>query len=104
MNTLDKKSKERAINLSTFTQLKKNEILNEYKPIITLVASNSYSPLFLNNEITILDGGAKKFEIMKEKLLEATDHIHLEYYIVKNDKIGNEIKDILIKKLEKELR
>lgn len=98
MNTLDKKSKERAINLSTFTQLKKNEILNEYKPIITLVASNSYSPLFLNNEITILDGGAKKFEIMKEKLLEATDHIHLEYYIVKNDKIGNEIKDILIKK------
>lgn len=98
MNTLDKKSKERAINLSTFTQLKKNEILNEYKPIITLVASNSYSPLFLNNEITILDWGAKKFEIMKEKLLEATDHIHLEYYIVKNDKIGNEIKDILIKK------
>ena len=78
--------------------MKKNEILNEYKPIITLVASNSYSPLFLNNEITILDGGAKKFEIMKEKLLEATDHIHLEYYIVKNDKIGNEIKDILIKK------
>lgn len=80
--------------------MKKNEILNEYKPIITLVASNSYSPLFLNNEITILDGGAKKFEIMKEKLLEATDHIHLEYYIVKNDKIGNEIKDILIKKAQ----
>ena len=80
--------------------MKKNEILNEYKPIITLVASNSYSPLFLNNEISILDGGAKKFEIMKEKLLEATDHIHLEYYIVKNDKIGNEIKDILIKKAQ----
>lgn len=98
VNTLDKKSKERAINLTTFTILKKNEILAEYKPLITLLASNSHSPLFLNNEITILESGEKKFEILKEKLLEATDHIHLEYYIVKNDKIGNEIKDILIKK------
>ncbi|MGG7060215.1 cardiolipin synthase [Clostridium nigeriense] len=98
VNTLDKKSKERAINLTTFNLLKENEILTEYKSLITLLASNSYSPLFLNNEITILDGGVEKFERMKEKLQEASDHIHLEYYIVKNDKIGNEIKDILIQK------
>jgi len=98
VNTLDKKSKERAINLTTFNLLKENEILTEYKSLITLLASNSYSPLFLNNEITILDGGVEKFEKMKEKLQEASDHIHLEYYIVKNDKIGNEIKDILIQK------
>ncbi|WP_307986789.1 cardiolipin synthase [Clostridium nigeriense] len=98
INTLDKKSRERVFNLTTFTHLKRNKILIEYKPIINLLASNSYSPLFMNNNITILDSGKKKFELLKEKLLEATDHIHLEYYIVKNDKIGNEIKDILIKK------
>lgn len=98
INTLDKKSKEKAIGLTTFTQLKKNNILNEYKPIINLVASNSFSPLFMNNKVTILDGGVNKFEVLKEKLKAATDHIHLEYYIVKNDRIGNEIKDILIKK------
>ncbi len=95
---MDKKSRERVFNLTTFTHLKRNKILIEYKPIINLLASNSYSPLFMNNNITILDSGKKKFELLKEKLLEATDHIHLEYYIVKNDKIGNEIKDILIKK------
>ena len=95
---MDKKSRERVFNLTTFTHLKRYKILIEYKPIINLLASNSYSPLFMNNNITILDSGKKKFELLKEKLLEATDHIHLEYYIVKNDKIGNEIKDILIKK------
>ncbi|MGG7145110.1 cardiolipin synthase [Clostridium nigeriense] len=98
VNTLDKNLKEKAINLSTFTLLKENKILIEYKSLITLLASNSYSPLFLNNQITILDGGVEKFKRMKEKLQGASDHIHLEYYIVKNDKIGNEIKDILIQK------
>lgn len=98
VNTLDKKSKEKTLGLTTFTQLEKNNILNEYRHIINLVASNSFSPLFMNNQVTILDGGIKKFDILKEKLRNATDHIHLEYYIVKNDRIGNEIKDILIKK------
>lgn len=72
--------------------------LNKYKSLIDLLALNSYSPLFINNEINILNGGYEKFECLKKELLKATNHIHLEYYIVKDDIIGNEIKDILIKK------
>lgn len=98
VNTLDKKSRQKVSNLITPSLLNKYNITNEYEPIINLLVSNSSSPLFVNNTITILDGGASKFEILKNKLLEAKDHIHLEYYIVKNDNIGNEIKDILIKK------
>lgn len=98
VNTLDKKSRQRVSNLITPSLLNKYNITNEYELIINLLVSNSSSPLFVNNTITILDGGASKFEILKSKLLEAKDHIHLEYYIVKNDNIGNEIKDILIKK------
>ena len=98
INTLDKKIRDSVFTLTNFTHLKTNEILIEYKSLITLLASNSYSPLFMKNNISILDSGDKKFDLLKEKLLEATEHIHLEYYIVKDDKIGNEIKDILIKK------
>lgn len=72
--------------------------LNKYKQLIELLASNSYSPIFINNEITILNGGLEKFNCLKSELLKATNHIHLEYYIVKDDIIGNEIKNILIKK------
>ncbi|KAJ53039.1 cardiolipin synthase [Clostridium tetanomorphum] len=70
----------------------------EYIPLIALLAQNSESPLFVYNDITIFNNGQKKFDALKKELLKAKNHIHLEYYIVKNDKIGNEIKDLLIKK------
>lgn len=70
----------------------------EYVPLIELLANNSESPLFINNNIVIFRDGTEKFSVLKEELLKAKHHIHLEYYIVKSDAIGNEIKDILIKK------
>ncbi|WP_460289438.1 cardiolipin synthase [Clostridium sp. CTA-7] len=98
INTLDRISKRKVTNLINSSILNKSNILNEYEPIIKLLASNSFSPLFINNKIRILDGGEEKFKILKENLIKAKHHIHLEYYIVKDDKIGNEIKDILINK------
>lgn len=70
----------------------------EYIPIIQLLANNSDSPLFIHNDITIFEDGEKKFEALIRELKKAKHHIHIEYYIVKNDKIGNEIKDILVSK------
>lgn len=72
----------------------------EYTRLIELLANNSESPLFINNDIVIFRDGNEKFNVFKRELLKAQHHIHLEYYIVKSDTIGNEIKDILIKKAE----
>ncbi|GKU27722.1 cardiolipin synthase [Clostridium folliculivorans] len=69
-----------------------------YISLIELLANNSDSPVFLNNDITVFKDGIQKFQRLKEELLKAKHHIHLEYYIVKSDTIGNEIKEILIKK------
>lgn len=63
-----------------------------------LLAFNSDSPIFINNDIKIYKDGVDKFKDLKEELLKAKHHIHLEYYIVNSDEIGNEIKDILIQK------
>ena len=70
----------------------------EYVPLMELLAINSDSPLFTDNEITIFNNGNEKFKYLKEELMKARHHIHLEYYIVKSDEIGNEIKDIIIRK------
>ena len=70
----------------------------EYLPLIELLANNSESPLFINNSIQVFRNGTEKFEALKAELQKARHHIHMEYYIVKNDGIGNEIKDILIDK------
>ncbi|MGL5084873.1 MAG: cardiolipin synthase [Clostridium sp.] len=78
--------------------LKASPHLNKYGALMELLAANSYSPIFINNNVKVLDGGVEKFKYLKEELNKATNHIHLEYYIVKDDVIGNEIKDILINK------
>ncbi|WP_040215085.1 cardiolipin synthase [Clostridium polynesiense] len=71
-----------------------------YIPLIELLANNSDSPVFINNEIKIFIDGNEKYRFLKEELLKAKHHIHLEYYIFKNDGIGNEIKDILVQKVK----
>ncbi|XZI81259.1 cardiolipin synthase [Clostridium perfringens] len=70
----------------------------QYVPLMELLAFNSDSPIFVNNDIKMYKDGVEKFKDLKEELLKAKHHIHLEYYIVNSDEIGNEIKDILIKK------
>lgn len=76
-----------------------NKIENpEYIPLIELLAKNSYSPLFVDNDITLFKDGTEKFKCLKDELNKAKHHIHLEYYIVKSDDIGTEIKNLLIKK------
>ena len=70
----------------------------EFKPLLELLAKNSESPVFDNNNIEVFSNGKAKFDALKEELEKAEHHIHLEYFIVKSDLVGNEIKDILIKK------
>jgi len=72
----------------------------EYSTLIELLSKNSESPLFTDNSIKIFRDGIEKFDALKIELKKAKHHIHMEYYIVKNDKIGNEIKDILIEKAQ----
>ncbi|MEY8000999.1 cardiolipin synthase [Clostridium sp. Mt-5] len=71
---------------------------NTYTPLIELLSKNSESPLFTNNSIVLFKNGLEKFICLKKELLKAKHHIHMEYFIIKSDETGNEIKDILIKK------
>lgn len=57
------------------------------------------SPLTGNNEVRLLLNGEEKFPQVLAALEAAQHHIHMEYYIFENDGIGNQIKDILIRKV-----
>ena len=56
------------------------------------------SPLTRGNTARLLINGEEKFPAVIQALEEATDHIHIEYYIYENDKIGRIIEEILIRK------
>jgi cardiolipin synthase len=65
---------------------------------MTLLLNNSKAIITEYNSVEMYHTGEQTFEAIKKALLSAKDHIHMEFYIIEDDKIGNEIKDILIRK------
>ncbi|MGG2066674.1 MULTISPECIES: cardiolipin synthase [unclassified Bacillus (in: firmicutes)] len=51
-----------------------------------------------HTETRVLTNGEETFQSILDGLKKAKHHIHMEYYIVRDDKIGTKIKDILIQK------
>lgn len=52
-----------------------------------------------NTRTRILQNGETTFEAVKQKLKEAKDFIHLEYYIFRYDRLGQELMEILTAKV-----
>lgn len=65
---------------------------------ISLVNNLTGSQYYTGNHIEVFTQGKDKFDALKRDLEAATDHIHLQYYIFENDRIGKEIRDILVRK------
>ena len=56
------------------------------------------TPLSTNSRAKILKNGGETFNEIKNKLREAKEFIHIEYYIFRSDRLGKEIINILIDK------
>lgn len=66
--------------------------------LINLLLKNANSPFSVNNDVEILTNGEVTFARMIEEMEKAEKHIHFQFFIIRNDDIGNKIKDVLIKK------
>ncbi|QIA07145.1 cardiolipin synthase [Draconibacterium halophilum] len=66
--------------------------------LIRLLLNNSDSLLTTGNTLHLLKDGQQTFDHIFEAIEKARHHIHLEYYIFADDKIGNKLKELLIKK------
>ena len=58
------------------------------------------SDYYTNNKIDIYTHASDKFRQFIEDIKEAKNYINIQYYIFENDKLGNEIKDLLIEKVK----
>ncbi|WP_088103500.1 cardiolipin synthase [Halalkalibacter urbisdiaboli] len=56
------------------------------------------NPISFASETKVLTDGKETYAHILQALRMAEHHIHLEYYIVRNDDLGHELKDILIEK------
>ncbi len=71
---------------------------DHHQKLFSLAQKLGNSPISFSTDTEVLTNGGETFERMIESLKEATHHIHLEYYIVRDDLIGNQLKDLLIEK------
>ena len=68
------------------------------RQMVKLTHKVSRYPFTLNNKAEIYTNGREKFEQLKKDLWEAKESIYLQYYIFQDDKLGQEIADILMEK------
>jgi len=68
--------------------------------LATMLLKDSLSPLTSNNTVKLLLNGENKFPDVLNALKEAKDHIHIEYYIFEDDKIGKAVEEILVQKVK----
>ena len=76
----------------------KQEVLKQYKDLYYLHLKHNDAIYSQNNKVDLFTDGTKKFTALISDLEQAKDHIHLLYYIVRNDQLGTKIADVLIKK------
>ena len=90
-------SSDQLVNFPSFSLFTKKIFRGKHK-LITLLLNNSESVVTGNNEVVLYRDGRKKFDALIEALKTARHHIHMQYYIIANDAIGNEIAATLIEK------
>lgn len=66
--------------------------------LIRLLLANGKSLLYPDNEVQILKEPKQTFDSMFYDLEQAKDHIHIEFYIISNDSVGNRLREILVRK------
>lgn len=76
----------------------KDARLAEYKDLYYLHLRNDDAILTMGNQVEIYTDGTDKFDALLKDLEKAKDHIHLLYYIIRNDGLGERLANVLIKK------
>jgi cardiolipin synthase len=76
---------------------------DRFRGLAMMLLHYKQSFLTMDNQVEIFTSGKEKFAALFGAIGKARDHIHLEYYIVRNDTLGRELVDLLSRKAEEGL-
>lgn len=83
---------------STARTIQQREDIRGSESLAYLLLNEALSPLTAGNQVRLLFNGEEKFRELIPALKAARHHIHLEYYIFEDGRVGEEIGQILIEK------
>ena len=68
------------------------------KDLLTLLSKLSEGPITGHNKSRVLSSAREAYDSMLEAMEDAKEHIHMEFYIFRDDEIGEQFQDCLIRK------
>ncbi|MDL2323310.1 cardiolipin synthase [Bacteroidales bacterium OttesenSCG-928-A17] len=72
----------------------------EYKKLIHMLKTISDADLLAGNRVDFYIDGKDKFKQFFKDIENARHHVHILYYKIMDDKLGNQLKDLLLKKVK----
>lgn len=95
--SLDQLISEQTIKLNDNKFIKDEKLISK-RNMMKLLINNSKALITEKNQVRVLNNGRQTFGSIIYEIENARDHIHMEFYIIEDDSIGNRIKDILVRK------
>ena len=74
------------------------KVPDEHENLVELLRNIDYNPLLGGNDVKIFTNAKDKFEHLFADIENAKEHIHIEYYVLQCDEIGEKFKNVLIRK------
>ena len=74
------------------------KILPEYSNLVKMLENSNYSPVLQGSKVEIITEGIHMFDSLLQDMKHAKHHIHIEFFIFKNDETGKAVKKMLMQK------
>lgn len=81
----------------------KNLTDNQFK-LVKLLHKNNESLGYASNKIEVLSNGETTFDALFEAIRNAKRHIHIQFFIFGDDRISNQLRELLIEKAKEGVR
>ena len=80
------------------------ELSDEAQQLISLVNTLGEPHLFMGNDIQVFTTGQDKMDAMLRDIQAATTYVHVQYFIMENDQVGNQLYNLLMEKARQGVR
>lgn len=79
------------------------KVPDEHENLVSLLKNMDYNPVLGGNDVKIFTKGEDKFKQLFIDIENAREHIHVEYYVLLDDRLGTKFQEALIKKAKEGL-
>lgn len=95
---------ERPVASFDIDKLNSEHMDQHFIKLSSMLKKNSEAEGYAYNKIEILSRGEDIFQSMFDAIRNAKDHIHIEFFIFEDDKLSNELRELLIQKSREGVR